>query len=28
VLKIATGALGRESLARWLAEHQVPSSGH
>jgi death-on-curing protein len=28
VLKIATGALGRESLARWLAEHQVPSSVH
>ena len=28
VLKIATGAFGRESLARWLTEHQVPSSGH
>lgn len=27
VLKITTGALDRESLARWLAEHQVPSSG-
>ena len=23
VLKIATGALHREGLARWLAEHQV-----
>ena len=26
VLKIATGALDRESLARWLAEHQVSCS--
>jgi len=27
VLRIATGVLDRESLARWLAEHQVPSLG-